>query len=275
MAVSAGGQAGHHGFGLGLVDVAELPLDFGEDGVGQGLNDAALRGFRWWRDQGDIAIEEGSADGVAGGSDGGLFVRDGLIVFLGGEAADDDGGWRADGVLFDFVPGFWVRAPGVVEGFFWRERRWDVAVQSFVERTKLHFFAGGPGPDRFQVLAKDDFDTPDCCGEIIVAPLKLWRDDVGRVDCAIDGYVDVQTCVGSVHGNGAEVFGDDAGIVGCGGVLRQLTCEPGRNRACENNSGGQQQGEGREKDASHQRSRKVPAKWDSKEFPEPAIGLPE
>jgi len=127
VAVSAGGQAGHHGAGLGLVDVTELPLDFGEDGIGEGFDDAALGRFGRGRDERDVAIEKGSADGVAGGLDCGLLARERLLVSLGCEAADDHGCGRGDGMLFDLVPGFRIGTPGVGDGFLWRERWWDVA----------------------------------------------------------------------------------------------------------------------------------------------------
>jgi len=77
------------------------------------------------------------------------------------------------------------------------------------------------------MFAEDDFDAPDCRGGMIVAPLELRRDDVGRVDGAVEGDIDIQAGVCAVHVDGAEVFRDDAGVVGWGWLLGVLTRDSG------------------------------------------------
>jgi len=93
--------------------------------------------------------------------------------------------------------------------------------------------------------------VPDGGGGMVVAPLELRRDDVGRVDGAIEGHIDVEAGVGAIHGDGAEVFRDDAGIGGWGRVLT------GRGRARETDSSCEQQDEGGEKNASHESFRPI------------------
>ena len=92
VAVAAGGQVGHHDLALGPVDVAELPLDFGQHGVGKRLDDAALLGVGIGRNERDVAIEDGCADRIFGGRDGGFSARERLAGLPARVAADDDPG---------------------------------------------------------------------------------------------------------------------------------------------------------------------------------------
>ena len=60
----------------GLIDVAELPLDFGKHGVGEGLDDAALLGVGVWGNEWYVAIEDRRADGIFRCGDGRFCAGD-------------------------------------------------------------------------------------------------------------------------------------------------------------------------------------------------------
>ena len=139
-----------------------------------------------------------------------------------------------------------LESPDVSDSFFGCEAWRNVSLEGVVEGTDLHFIDRGPQADRPAAIAEDDLDAPEGCGGIVVAPLELRRDDVGWVDGAVEGDVDVQAGVSAVHGDGAEVFRNDAGIGGWGRVVL------GRDRARKAGSGHQAQREGREKVTSHE-----------------------
>jgi len=88
MAVGTSGQLLHDGPALRLVKVAKAPFDHGKQLVRQWLDDA-LFPLCVLRHQGNVAIEERSADRIGGGLDGHLPARDGPGGFGVAEAGDD------------------------------------------------------------------------------------------------------------------------------------------------------------------------------------------
>ena len=122
----------------------------------------------------------------------------------------------------------------MVGGLFWSERGRNVADQGLVYRADLHLVAGRPDLDRARFLAKDDFNTPNGGGRVVVAPGKLGWNEVRRVDGSIDGDIDRDgfrvAWEGCIHRDGSEIRRDRIGTrgIGVGCHFHDQTCTGGQ-----------------------------------------------
>jgi hypothetical protein len=126
------------------------------------------------------------------------------VVLLARIAGDGHGCGLLDGMLLDLLPGLCVGPPGVRGGLLRGQRRRHIAHQAGIDRGKLHLLAVRPDFDGTRVFAEGDFDAPDGGGGIVVAPGKLGRDDVRRIDGSVDGDVDCERGLADGSGDAGE-----------------------------------------------------------------------
>jgi hypothetical protein len=144
MAVGASVEAGHHRATLWFRNVAQTPFDKRKRGSGERLDGTLLRVRRGH--ERNIAIENGSADGIDGSRDCDAAHGDGRTRIVAGrcsKAGDGNRGGRFYGGLLDFRPGGGVGSPSARGGLLGSElRELGASAGLRIDLAHLQVFAG-------------------------------------------------------------------------------------------------------------------------------------